>query len=549
MAQIDLICLTTGVPGFTWDLGWLVTAHPEPALLARAVEQLRADSKADAVLFWDAALGTPDASLMQRLLSGPGDCWHNGLLQGMGGLPGILDFISPTWMLSADPPADREGTSWRLSLRACLVRMPVLRQLGGPQAGFITLAGAALELGHRWISRGAILRHVPGFAPVQPAPPPALLFEDELRLAYYRHGRKWARWALWRAKQTGRVSRGEAALVAQKVFKLPVPAQPRPLGHQVPADAPFDRVAQVTILIPTVDRYSYLRTLFAQLRLQTVPPLEIIVVDQTAPDRRDRTLASEFADLPLKWMVQDDPGQCTSRNAGLLAARGDYVLFIDDDDEVTPNLIELHLQALAWFGAEVSCGVAEEVGAGALPPEFQLCRVSDVFPTNNSLIRREVLRRSGLFDLAYNRMPRADGDLGMRLYLAGALMILSPGISVLHHHAPAGGLRKHKARTITYAMSRTHIGCRALTHASELYLAGRYFPESHQTETMWQSALGTFSIRGGWAKKIAKVLVSGLMLPATLRTLRARVATARAMRTQFPQIPALPSTPGPDAAN
>src|SRR5436190_2198533 len=113
---------------------------------------------------------------------------------------------------------------------------------------------------------------------------------------------------------------------------------------------------RVSVLIPTVDRYPYLRILLGQLRRQTVRPLEIIIIDQTAADRRQEDLFEEFGDLPLRVICQDQPGQCTSRNAGLQMACGDYILFIDDDDEVKPDLIELHLRTLVEFGVEVSSG-------------------------------------------------------------------------------------------------------------------------------------------------------------------------------------------------
>jgi glycosyltransferase involved in cell wall biosynthesis len=288
-----------------------------------------------------------------------------------------------------------------------------------------------------------------------------------------------------------------------------------------------------------VDRYPYLRTLLAQLRQQTVQALEIIIVDQTAADRRQPELFAEFGDLPLRVIYQDEPGQCTSRNAGLQMAKGDYILFIDDDDEVKSDLIELHLQTLAEFRAEVSSGVADEVGAGSLPDDFCLLRASDVFPTNNTMIDRNVLRRSGLFDLAYNRRQRADGDLGMRIYLSGATMILNPAISVLHHHAPSGGLRNHKARTVTYAMSRNKVFCRTLASVSEFYLARRYFPSAHQREMPWQSLLGTFSIRGGLMKSLIKIAVSTAFLPQSIARLRSRDRAARDLAKTLPQIPKL----------
>jgi glycosyltransferase involved in cell wall biosynthesis len=293
------------------------------------------------------------------------------------------------------------------------------------------------------------------------------------------------------------------------------------------------------VLIPTLDRYSYLRTLLAQLRQQTIKPLEIVIVDQTARERRDHKLAIDFADLPLEIIYRDQTGQCSSRNEGLRRVRGDYVLFIDDDDEVPPTLIADHLLSLARFRADVSSGVAEEVGAATERPSSIVPRLSDVFPTNNTLVRREVLEKSGLFDLAYERGQRADGDLGMRVYLSGALMILDPQISVLHHHAPSGGLRAHKARVITYASSRQRLGHRQLPSATEIYLARRYFTTRQVREMIWLGILGTFSIHGSAAKKMLKIVAGLIYLPHTIWRVKQHCRQAERMLQQFPKIPGL----------
>src|SRR5690606_18064931 len=302
-----------------------------------------------------------------------------------------------------------------------------------------------------------------------------------------------------------------------------------------------DTVVSVSVIIPTLHRYPYLRTLLVQLREQTIPPAEIIIIDQTAPDERDLTLERDFADLPLRVFYQDQPGQCSSRNRGLQIAQGEYVLFVDDDDEVPPTLIESHLENLRRYGSDVSSGVANEVGAGALPEHFTFMRLSDVFPTNNTLLRRDVLRESGLFDLAYDRGQRADGDLGMRIYLSGALMVLHPEIAVLHHHAPSGGLRAHKARKITYASSRQLLFQRHLPTISELYLAHRYFTARQRREALWLRVFGTFSIRGGGLRKVAKMAIAFCLLPDTCWRIYRRSRRAAAMLGRFPKIPALPA--------
>ncbi len=539
----DLIWLGSAESAPEWRFGRVYLSSETPAALAKVVEQMLTQTEADHCLFWDSRLVLPEPERIAQVLSMPGNLWHSGLKLGMGGQPPWMNAISSGWMFACDPPPDRPATSWRLSLRACLLQTGVLRQMGGPCPDFETLEGASLEFGHRCITRGALLRHIPSLLPdTKSIPPTPLSFTDIVRFLLYRYGGTWARWALLRGWMRQEMSLRDLLKGWRTISRLTPPQDPPPFVHsQSPAVRDLSP-AKVSVLIPTVDRYPYLRTLLGQLREQTVAPLEIIIVDQTAADRRDTHLAEQFADLPLRILYQDQPGQCTSRNAGLMQSRGDYILFIDDDDEVAPTLIEDHLKTLDRFEAEVSSGVADEVGAGPLPSNFLLLRASDVFPTNNTLIREEALQGSGLFDLAYNRGQRADGDLGMRVYLSGALMILNPQISVLHHHAPSGGLRKHKARTITYASSRRYLTHRQLLSATEAYMALRYFGEEALRERIWLSVLGTFSVRGGRHRKILKALVSLCLLPHTLYLTHQRCRQARQMLQEYPQIPALDKT-------
>ncbi|MCP5303470.1 MAG: glycosyltransferase family 2 protein [Pseudomonadales bacterium] len=538
-AKIDLVWLGDSPPPL-WTLGAIHTVAAEPIHIAELIRSKLADSSADVWLFWHSRLGTPDAEVMARVIQLPGNVWHAGLRLGLAGLPGIIDFIVGTWTLNRDPDEMIEATSWRLSLEACLITTDVLRQMGGPRPEFTTLVAASLELGHRYITRGVITRHIPWMLPEKISKQfTTLPFIDEVRFAYYRFGKGHTYWALLRAILSGYAS----LITAWKSWQaVRGSARPKQTIYKHPAlagDSPPMQSAKVSVLIPTVDRYPYLRKLLEQLRTQTVKPHEIIVVDQTQAARRDLTLGADYKDLPLKIINQDEPGQCTSRNAGLQASTGDFILFIDDDDEVSNDLLELHLKNLARFKVQVSSGAADEIGAGPLPENFTFIRVSDVFPTNNTMIYREVLRASGMFDLAYNRRQRADGDLGTRIYLSGTLMILNPEIRVLHHHAPSGGLRVHKARVVTYASSRQHLFIRHLPAVSEIYLTRRYFTDRQVYENLWLRAFGTYSIRGGLGRKLLKALASTLLLPNTVWKIRQRRNEAEELLKTFPQIPAL----------
>lgn len=539
MSKVDLIWLGTSAPP-AWPGGRVWRVEPTPAAIAAAIDEHLPVSTAKAWLFWDEALGPPDPDRIARALGRPGDAWHCGLRLGMGGLPLVIDHIWPTWMHGHDAAVGIESTNWRLSLRACLVRTEVLRALGGPRPEFASLDGAALEMGHRFIRRGALVRHVPWLlAGDHTEPARHLPVEDELRWARYRSGRFWMNWALWRMVATGRIGLRQGLGTARRVGHHAIPADPPPFVR-TPGGS-FDQTAisgqpEVAVLIPTVDRYPYLMTLLDQLRRQTIPPAEVIVVDQTRADRRITDLAGQFPDLPLKVFELDRPGQCSSRNLGLKGCRREFILFLDDDDEVEPDLIERHLRCLAHHHADASCGVTTEADGSPLPADFKLFRASDVFPTNNTMARRAALAQAGLFDLAYDRGARADADLGTRVYLSGALAVLDPSIIVLHHHAPSGGLRTHKARKITYASSQRSLTQRHLPSPTEIYLWLRYSSAEQVREAMWIRVMQTFRARGGPLRRLARTAIAAAQYPSTVWRIRANARRAVAMLKEFPRI-------------
>ena len=565
MAGMDLVL--TGGEALRWDGGRVADGRGGVRACAEAVRRVMEEGDGEWVLFWDGSLGTIPVDLIRELMERCGDVWHGGLGMGLRGKPELFDFVTPCWMLHGDPEEGIEAGSWRVSLRCCLIRRELLRVVGGLDEGFVSMEGAGLDLGYRCLCAGAMMRFVPGLSGSQRLPQVSIPLHDEARLVGKARGRKWLGYGLARAAITGycggweavrayRGARGVAG-VGLGGWSGGVLGEGRGETLEGCGDSPLrpqesdgagcggsvgGRSGQspmggrVTVLVPTVDRYPYLKTLMGQLARQTVRLHEVIVVDQTERERRQRDWQEAAAGLPLRVIEMDEAGQCSSRNAGLKASTGDWVLFLDDDDEVAPDLIERFLRSARETGAEVICGVADEAGGGELPQWFQFRRVSDVFPTNAGMVRRDVFLRSGLFDLAYNRGARADGDLGTRMYKRGARMVLDPSLRVLHHHAPRGGLRRHKARVATYAASRKSLWVRQLPEATELYLKMRFYTPRQVRESLVMSVLGTFAVRGPWCKRAAKAAIGLLALPGTLRELRKRLQAARAMLERYPQI-------------
>lgn len=538
--NIDLVWLSHNQIAPPWPLGQVCTIQPTHREIAQCVKTHLNHSSADAWLFWDAALGSPNAELIETAANLAGDVWHAGLKMEMCGEPGVLDFVQPTWMLNRDPDPAIEATSWRLSLRCCLIKTDVIRQMGGPLENFQSLKAASLELGYRYIRRGVFVRYIPWLLPegadLSKEP---LSFEDELRFLYHHHNHRWCQWAMFRAVWTGYASPKDvwrAWNVVSKECRQPIS---KPYHRDLKNSTEAVRSETVSVLIPTVNRYPYLRTLLDQLRRQTVKPHEIIIIDQTEVQDRDLDLGKDFSDLPMSIDYLEKPGQCSSRNLGLLKSRGDYILFLDDDEEIEPDIIEKHLKTLIAYQCCVSSGVVEDPQSGPLPEDFKYIRLNDTFPAGNTLINKTTLNHSGLFDLAYDHGQRADGDLGMRVHLSGEMMVLNPEISIFHHRAPVGGLREHGARKITYGSSRRSLVQRRLLSATEVYLARRYFNNRQQQEQIWLNVLGTFSIQGKPIRKILKVMISFFVLPDSINRIKAATKEAEKMMKSFPQIPTL----------
>ncbi len=228
-------------------------------------------------LFWGNQAGLPSAEILEKCLYQAVDIWHAGLLLGMNGLPGLIDFVAPTWMFNRDPDPSIEATSWRVSLQACLVRGEVIRQLGFLNPAFTSLDAAALEWGRRCIQHGALLRHQPSLLPAgfQALPQQGISFADQLRFIQLRYGRKWATWAVLRALLSGYAAPQAALSAWKKLRQEPLP--PRTRTYQSPTIQPSanpladEHKPSVSVLIPTLERYPYLRTLLRQLGEQSSP--------------------------------------------------------------------------------------------------------------------------------------------------------------------------------------------------------------------------------------------------------------------------------------
>lgn len=457
---------------------------------------------------------------------------HHGSGVYAAGMP-CLRFTQPAYLPLVLPDGVAPHSSAELLLDGCLVAMGVLESAPAPCAAFEGVQAAASALGWEWFHGGVIVRALSEHDGDRPIPAP-ISAVDQLHFTRRYVGDLWMWYVAGRLVSSGMFPLGEVAravMAARRHRCRPItPVLRRTMVPQARSEA------TVAVLIPTVDRVPYLRAALEQLRAQTHRPTQIIVVDQTPAASRDHQLEADFPELPLHVVRLDAAGQSSARNAGIHQVRADWTLLLDDDIDFPPTLIAQHVALCEATGADVSVGVATEDGVTPLPEAQRGWRLSPVLMGGNSLVRTALLRNVRGFDLAFDGGSRADGDLGLRLQRAGALMLLDGANSLHHHHAPRGGLRVHKARAVTRASARQRILGRHPVVATELYICLRYFGEWSMREVRLVRLFSGLRMEGGRLARVARLTVGVLTLWPEWRWQEQAVARARVMAVTHPSL-------------
>ena len=98
---------------------------------------------------------------------------------------------------------------------------------------------------------------------------------------------------------------------------------------------------------------------------QTLKPLEIIVIDDGSETNEAEIITNNFisqTDIPIIYKKKKNGGPSSARNLGISLAKGEFILFIDSDDELLPNSLEWREEILDSLGedyASIFCSRVE----------------------------------------------------------------------------------------------------------------------------------------------------------------------------------------------
>lgn len=192
------------------------------------------------------------------------------------------------------------------------------------------------------------------------------------------------------------------------------------------------RPTTISVVVPLYNKRGEIGRCIESIAAQTVPPDEVIVVDDGSTDG-SRDVAAATPCPALRVISQQNQGECAARNTGIQAAKGSLVAFLDADDEWRPEFLSEIVRLQRTFPQAGAYSTAYTIDKGRfgeydvtcdLGSELALLAVGEGFRdwftapaamwSSSSAVRKHVFDTVGMFRPGI----RQGGDLDMWFRIA-----------------------------------------------------------------------------------------------------------------------------------
>ena len=225
----------------------------------------------------------------------------------------------------------------------------------------------------------------------------------------------------------------------------------------------------VSVVIPAYQGAATIGRALESVAAQTRRDLEAIVVDDGSSDGTAEAARVALAEHGLDGQVVERPrggpgvvnNPGAARNAGIAAARGEFVAFLDADDKWEPRKLERSLAAfdaqpglIGVCHAEVVRRDGQEVARNRygtrLPLYWSLLLLDNCLSTSATVVRRDALTAVGWFSEAPEHASVEDYDLWIRLARRGPFAFIDEplGEYQLHDAAITTNVERHLGATL-----------------------------------------------------------------------------------------------------
>lgn len=160
----------------------------------------------------------------------------------------------------------------------------------------------------------------------------------------------------------------------------------------------------ISVIIPVYKVEEYLAKCVDSVLAQTYGNLEVILVDDGSPDGCGK-ICDDYAarDSRVKVIHKQNGGLSSARNAGIDAASGDYLAFVDSDDWIEPDAYDAMLSAALQYHVKLVCAgrLDEDAGTGAV--REGLCPQKEEVVSGKELVSR-IFRWDHLDSAAWDKL-------------------------------------------------------------------------------------------------------------------------------------------------
>jgi glycosyltransferase involved in cell wall biosynthesis len=208
------------------------------------------------------------------------------------------------------------------------------------------------------------------------------------------------------------------------------------------------QVPTVSVIIPAYNTAGLIAECIDSVLAQTYRGFEIIVINDGSPDTEllERALAPH--QQQIRYLRRENGGPSGGRNLGILQAAGNYIAFLDSDDEWFPQHLSEHMSMLEQdpsldlvYADYVLVRDGRRVGHGfGLEPQHPPVSFEKILTeectvgTSSTVAKRQALIDAGLFDERFRCCE--DFDLWLRMSFRGAKIGYHRGLHMLHRLAP-----------------------------------------------------------------------------------------------------------------
>ncbi|PKQ46742.1 glycosyltransferase family 2 protein [Confluentibacter flavum] len=267
----------------------------------------------------------------------------------------------------------------------------------------------------------------------------------------------------------------------------------------------------VSVVIPTLNRYSFLKDVLKDLEQQDYKHFEVIIIDQSEPFQEN--FYKSF-DLNIRIIYQKEKALWLARNTAIKSANSELIAFSEDDVRIQPDWISSHLMCLDFFNTQISAGVFFPEGK-PIPKERSYFTLASQFATGNAMVYKAIFHTVGLFDRQFEKQRMGDGEFGLRVYLQGLKSISNPYASCIDVKASEGGLRQMGS----WDAFRTSNLFAPRPIPSVLYFFRRYFGDAQARLALLRTvplSIMPYRFKANKALQLLGVFVSIIILPLVL---------------------------------